>query len=97
MTPSAMTATQAAEFRAAGTDLSERRRSGISTGPLIDIAATPDMIGMHWGTEGSLRIGAFTTIAAIANAILNATGVRPTELPIRPDRLVAALKGRAAA
>ena len=66
MTPSAMTATQAAEFRAAGTDLSERRRSGISTGPLIDIAATPDMIGMHWGTEGSLRIGAFTTIAAIA-------------------------------
>ena len=27
----------AAEFRAAGTDLSERRRSGVSTGPLIDI------------------------------------------------------------
>ena len=39
MTPSAMTATQAAEFRAAGTDLSERRRSGVSTGPLIDISA----------------------------------------------------------
>jgi xanthine dehydrogenase YagS FAD-binding subunit len=66
MTPTAMIAAQAAEFRAAGTDLSERRRSGISTGPLIDISATPDMIGMHWGTEGSLRIGAFTTIAAIA-------------------------------
>src|SRR4029453_34023 len=52
--------------RAAGTDLSERRRSGVSTGPLIDISAAPDTIGMHWGTEGSLRIGAFTTIAAIA-------------------------------
>jgi xanthine dehydrogenase YagS FAD-binding subunit len=61
-----MTATQAGEFRAAGTDLSERRRSGVSTGPLIDISATPDTIGMHWDTEGSLRIGAFTTIAAIA-------------------------------
>ena len=53
MTPTAMNATQAAEFRAAGTDLSERRRSGVSTGPLIDISATSDTIGMHWGTEGS--------------------------------------------
>ena len=66
MTPSAMTATQAGEFRAAGTDLCERRRSGVSTGPLIDISAAPDTIGMHWGDDGSLRIGAFTTIAAIA-------------------------------
>ncbi|MEH2506972.1 xanthine dehydrogenase YagS FAD-binding subunit [Bradyrhizobium sp. AZCC 1578] len=66
MTPTALTATQAGEFRAAGTDLSERRRSGVSTGPLIDIAAAPDMIGMHWDTDGSVRLGAFTTIAAIA-------------------------------
>jgi xanthine dehydrogenase YagS FAD-binding subunit len=67
MTPTAMTAApQAGEFRAAGTDLSERRRSGVSTGPLIDITAAPDTIGMHWGAEGSLRIGAFTTIAALA-------------------------------
>ncbi|OCK53763.1 FAD binding domain-containing protein [Bradyrhizobium sp. LMTR 3] len=66
MTPTAMTATQASEFRAAGTDLSERRRSGVSTGPLIDIAAAPDMIGTHWGADGNLRLGAFTTIAAIA-------------------------------
>jgi xanthine dehydrogenase YagS FAD-binding subunit len=66
MTPSAMTTAQAGEFRAAGTDLSERRRSGVSTGPLVDISAAPDTIGMHWGAEGSLRIGAFTTIAAVA-------------------------------
>src|ERR1700738_1084062 len=58
--------TQTAEFRAAGTDLSERRRSGLSRGPLIDIAAAPDTIGMDWGADGALRIGAFTTIAAIA-------------------------------
>ena len=66
MTPTAMTAVQAGEFRAAGTDLSERRRSGVSTGPLIDISAAPDMTGMHWAADGSLRLGAFTTIAAIA-------------------------------
>jgi xanthine dehydrogenase YagS FAD-binding subunit len=57
---------RAAEFRAAGTDLSERRRSGVSQGPLIDIAAAPDTIGIAWGTDGAARIGAFTTIAAIA-------------------------------
>jgi xanthine dehydrogenase YagS FAD-binding subunit len=55
-----------AEFRAAGTDLSERRRSGVSQGPLIDITAAPDTIGMHWGADGAVRIGAFTTIAALA-------------------------------
>ena len=66
MTPTAITAVQAGEFRAAGTDLSERRRSGVSTGPLIDISAAPDMTGMHWAADGSLRLGAFTTIAAIA-------------------------------
>jgi len=58
--------TRTAEFRAAGTDLSERRRSGLSQGPLIDIAAAPDTIGMDWGANGAVRIGAFTTIAAIA-------------------------------
>jgi xanthine dehydrogenase YagS FAD-binding subunit len=67
MTSAAMTITRhPAEFRAAGTDLSERRRSGVSRGPLIDLAASPDMTGMDWAADGSLRIGAFTTIAAIA-------------------------------
>jgi xanthine dehydrogenase YagS FAD-binding subunit len=67
MTQAAITAAQSPEFRAAGTDLSERRRSGVSTGPLIDIAAQPDMTSMLWGADGTLRIGAFTTIAAIAS------------------------------
>jgi xanthine dehydrogenase YagS FAD-binding subunit len=55
------------EFRAAGTDLSERRRSGVSTGPVIDIGPAPDTIGIEWGADGTARIGAFTTIAAIAS------------------------------
>ncbi len=65
MTQTTMTAARP-EFRAAGTDLSERRRSGVSTGPLVDIAAQPDMTSMAWGADGTLRIGASTTIAAIA-------------------------------
>jgi xanthine dehydrogenase YagS FAD-binding subunit len=65
MSPASMTAL-APEFRAAGTDLSERRRSGVSKGPLIDIAGTPDTTGIAWGADGAARIGAFTTIAAIA-------------------------------
>jgi len=31
--------------------------------------------------------------AAIANAVHNATGVRFYEIPIRPDRLLAAING----
>jgi xanthine dehydrogenase YagS FAD-binding subunit len=67
MTSASMSgSTQTTEFRAAGTDLSERRRSGVSQGPLIDIAAAPDTIGIDWGADGAARIGAFTTISAIA-------------------------------
>ena len=66
MTSASMTAADRAEFRAAGTDISERRRSGVSKGPLIDIAATPDMIGIEWGADSAAQIGAFTTIGAIA-------------------------------
>jgi xanthine dehydrogenase YagS FAD-binding subunit len=55
-----------AEFRASGTDLSERRRSGVSRGRLIDILPSPDMTGITWDATGAARIGASTTIAAIA-------------------------------
>ena len=54
-----------AEFRAAGTDLSERRRSGVSRGPLIDITLSGES-GISFGADGAAAIGALTTIAAIA-------------------------------
>lgn len=66
---SATVASAVPEFRAAGTDLSERRRSGVSCGPIIDLAATPGTIGIDWAADGSARIGAFTTIAAIASDV----------------------------
>jgi xanthine dehydrogenase YagS FAD-binding subunit len=55
-----------AEFRASGTDLSERRRSGVSLGALIDIPSSPEMTGIAWDATGAARIGALTSIAAIA-------------------------------
>jgi len=57
---------QLAEFRAAGTDLSERRRSGVSRGPLIVIEHATQR-GIAWGGDGAASIGALTTIAAIAS------------------------------
>ena len=54
------------EFRASGTDLSERRRSGVSRGPIVDVTPTPEMTGLSWDAAGAARIGASTTIAAIA-------------------------------
>ncbi len=59
-----VTAQTVPEFRAAGTDLSERRRSGVSRGPLIDIA--PGECEISWSEDGAATLGALTTIAAIA-------------------------------
>ena len=53
------------EFRAGGTDLSERRRSGVSQGMLIDISATRSK-AITWDADGAAQIGALATIATIA-------------------------------
>jgi xanthine dehydrogenase YagR molybdenum-binding subunit len=37
------------------------------------------------------------TAAAISNAVRNAIGVRPTQIPLRPDRLLDLIHRRAAA
>jgi xanthine dehydrogenase YagS FAD-binding subunit len=65
MSTATMSAQAAPEFRAAGTDLSERRRSGVSKGPLIDIAVGGDT-SITWAAGGAATIGAFATIATIA-------------------------------
>jgi xanthine dehydrogenase YagS FAD-binding subunit len=69
MSVAVMTAKAAPEFRAAGTDLSERRRSGVSQGPLVDIAASGEAAiasTMSWDADGAAHIGALATIASIA-------------------------------
>jgi xanthine dehydrogenase YagS FAD-binding subunit len=61
-----MTAVARPEFRAAGTDLSERRRSGVSQGEVIDLVATPESRGILWADNGAVRIGAATRVGVIA-------------------------------
>jgi len=63
---SASASAQRAEFRAAGTDLSERRRSGVSRGPLVDLVRPADIPDVTWDASGAARISAFASIAAIA-------------------------------
>lgn len=54
------------EYRAAGTDLSERRRSGVAHGAIVDIAPSAAPAGVQSEPDGGMRIGALTTIAALA-------------------------------
>ena len=54
------------EYRAAGTDLSERRRSGVSRAPVVDIAESMAATGVEGEPDGGVRIGALTTVAALA-------------------------------
>lgn len=55
------------EIRAGGTDLSERRRSGVSRGPIVDLA-TAVSAGLWTDAGGGLRLGARTTVAALADS-----------------------------
>jgi len=78
--------------------MEDYRIPGIADTPDIDVHF--DEAGFDHVLGGSVGIGEVATVPtspAIANAIRNATGIRLTEIPIRPDRLIAALKGRTAA
>ena len=55
-----------AELRAGSTDLSARRRSGVSEGDVADIVATPESIAIEFVPDGGMRIGSLVSIAAIA-------------------------------
>jgi xanthine dehydrogenase YagR molybdenum-binding subunit len=68
---------------------------------LPQLGDTPEM-HIHFHEEGwdhvpggGVGIGEVSTIsqaASVGNAIFNATGWRPTHLPIRPDRVLEALR-----
>jgi xanthine dehydrogenase YagR molybdenum-binding subunit len=78
--------------------MEDYRIPGIADTPRLDVHF--DEGGFDHVPGGSVGIGEVATVPtspAIANAICNAVGIRLTEIPIRPDRLVAALKGRDAA
>jgi xanthine dehydrogenase YagR molybdenum-binding subunit len=78
-------------------NMEDYRIPGIADTPRIDVHF--DEGGFDHVLGGSVGIGEVATIPtspAIANAICNAIGVRCEEIPVRPDRLIAALKGAAA-
>jgi CO/xanthine dehydrogenase Mo-binding subunit len=65
--------------------------------PMIDtvIVEVPNP-GHPFGVRGVGEAPIVPPMAAIANALYGATGVRLTELPMRPDRVMAALQAQAA-
>jgi xanthine dehydrogenase YagR molybdenum-binding subunit len=78
--------------------MEDYRIPGIADMPRLEVHF--DESGFDHVPGGSVGVGEVATVPvspAIANAICNAIGVRLTETPLRPDRLVAALRGRAAA
>jgi xanthine dehydrogenase YagR molybdenum-binding subunit len=78
--------------------MEDYRIPGIADMPRLEVHF--DEAGFDHVPGGSVGIGEVATVPtspAIANAIRNAIGVRLTEIPFRPDRLVGALKGRASA
>ena len=66
MSENSIASAQQSEFRAAGTDLSERRRSGVSRGQVIDLARPSGSRDIEWDADGAARISAFATVSAIA-------------------------------
>ncbi len=56
------------ELRAGGTDVVARQLCGRASGPFVDLQLVPVMpSGIEWSADGSVRIGALTTVAEIAS------------------------------
>jgi xanthine dehydrogenase YagR molybdenum-binding subunit len=78
--------------------LDDYRMPGIGDIPPIDVVF--DEGGFDHVLGGSVGVGEVATVptaAAICNAVRNAIGVRPTQIPLRPDRLLDLINRRAAA
>jgi xanthine dehydrogenase YagR molybdenum-binding subunit len=72
--------------------LEDYRIPGIADTPEIDVHF--DEAGFEHVPGGGIGLGEIATVptaAALANAVRNATGVRLQQLPMRPDRVLAAL------
>jgi CO/xanthine dehydrogenase Mo-binding subunit/aerobic-type carbon monoxide dehydrogenase small subunit (CoxS/CutS family) len=79
-------------------NLEDYRIPGIGDTPEIGVHF--DEAGFEHVAGGSVGIGEVSTVptsAAIANAVRHATGFRPLELPLRPDRLFRLLQSGGAA
>jgi len=78
--------------------MEDYRIPGIADTPQLDVHF--DEEGFDHVPGGSVGIGEIATVPtspAIANAVRDAIGVRLTEIPLRADRILAAVKARTAA
>lgn len=57
----------ATEYRAGGTDLQQRLRSGVSSGPVVDIHRLAELKQIAWREQGGARIGALVSVNALAS------------------------------
>jgi xanthine dehydrogenase YagR molybdenum-binding subunit len=58
---------------------------------MVEAIGKADTVANHVGSKGSGEPPIIPTAAAIANAVYNATGVRVTDLPLTPRRVLEAL------
>jgi xanthine dehydrogenase YagR molybdenum-binding subunit len=80
------------------TNLDDYRMPGIGDIPPIDVMFDEGGFDhVHGGSVGIGEVATVPTAAAIANAVRDAIGVRPFEIPLRPDRILDLLHRRTAA
>jgi CO/xanthine dehydrogenase Mo-binding subunit len=60
--------------------------------PIQTILLESPLAAGPFGAKGIGEIGLFAVAPAIANALQNACGVRITELPMRPQKVLTALE-----
>ncbi len=54
------------EYRAGGTDVMDRHRHQVTTGPIVDISRIPDLDKIAFAADGTCSIGALVTIDQLA-------------------------------
>ena len=72
--------------------LDDYRITGVGDAPEVEVHFAPG--GFDHVQGGGVGLGELATLgvaASVGNAVFNATGFRPLELPIRPDRVLAGL------
>jgi xanthine dehydrogenase YagR molybdenum-binding subunit len=80
------------------TSLEDYHMPGIADIPPIDVVFDEGGFDhVHGGSVGIGEVATVPTAAAVANAVRDAIGARPREIPIRPDRIIDLLHRRAAA
>jgi xanthine dehydrogenase YagS FAD-binding subunit len=73
----------AGEYRAGGTDLQERLRSGVTRGPIVDIHHFEGFGTVTWGADGAASIGSLVTVADVGRDARLAAAYPALVLPAR--------------